>query len=367
MEGIIVVVSAPSKGPASQMQVYNCFANALTASAFCAAAGRAAVASGGRVAVLAVAETVQECREDAVSIPGDVSSLSWSPDGLLLAVSSMDGPVHVFLAALPAVCAVRDCSIACLTNLREVTITDFSTGAGSKLRCPVVVEPAFLALGTHHLAVGLDCKIACTRQGDLWYYSCEDRACVAEHRLHNGPAAFISPERSGVRTLCSTNDGHMIVHSALDNSCVAVPAFQGPLVAALWDALDRNVFLLSSGKMLHVFVLELTAINGPGIKHLGSQPASAELSPVLLVGGRLISQHTNGSLDSTILDTHKPLEAVDVGVRGDERLLMRVRAAIAIGRMQQARDTAAMLNKTAGWQALAAAAVHSMDIQLAIE
>ncbi len=41
------------------------------------------------MAVLAVAETVQECREDAVSIPGDVSSLSWSPDGLLLAVSSM--------------------------------------------------------------------------------------------------------------------------------------------------------------------------------------------------------------------------------------------------------------------------------------
>lgn len=62
-----------------------------------------------------------------------------------------------------------------------------------------------------------------------------------------------------------------------------------------------------------------------------------------------------------------PWQAVDVGVRGDERLLMRVRAAIAIGRMQQARDTAAMLNKTAGWQALAAAAVHSMDIQLAIE
>ncbi len=67
--------------------------------------------------------------------------------------------MHVFLAALPAVCAVRECSIACLTNLREVTITDFSTGAGSKLRCPVVVEPAFLALGTHHLAVGLDCKV----------------------------------------------------------------------------------------------------------------------------------------------------------------------------------------------------------------
>ena len=45
-----------------------------------------------------------------------------------------------------------------------------------------------------------------------------------------------------------------------------------------------------------------------GIKHLGSQPATAELHPVMLVGGRLISQHTNGSLESVILDTHKALE-----------------------------------------------------------
>lgn len=60
-------------------------------------------------------------------------------------------------------------------------------------------------------------------------------------------------------------------------------------------------------------------------------------------------------------------QANDVGVRGDERLQMRLRAAIAIGRMQQARDTAAMLNKSAGWQALAAAAVHTLDVSVASE
>lgn len=52
----------------------------------------AAAASRGKVAVLAVGESVQECRGDGVSIPGDVSLLSWSPDGLLLAVSSSVGP-----------------------------------------------------------------------------------------------------------------------------------------------------------------------------------------------------------------------------------------------------------------------------------
>ena len=59
--------------------------------------------------------------------------------------------------------------------------------------------------------------------------------------------------------------------------------------------------------------------------------------------------------------------AVDVGARGDERLQIQLRAAIAIGRMPQARDTAAMLNQSAGWQALAAAAVHTLDVSVASE
>ncbi len=56
-----------------------------------------------------------------------------------------------------------------------------------------------------------------------------------------------------------------------------------------------------------------------------------------------------------------------MGVRGNERLLMRLRAAVSIGRMQQALETATMLNTSAGWQVLAAAAVHCMDVRLATE
>ena len=60
-------------------------------------------------------------------------------------------------------------------------------------------------------------------------------------------------------------------------------------------------------------------------------------------------------------------QAADVGVRGNERLLMRLHAAISIGRMQQALETATMLNTPAGWEVLAAAAVHLMDVKLAAE
>lgn len=67
--------------------------------------------------------------------------------------------MHVFLAAVAAVCAVNHCSVACLTSLKEVTVSDFGPSGGSKLRCPVSVEPAHLALGTHHLAVGLGSEV----------------------------------------------------------------------------------------------------------------------------------------------------------------------------------------------------------------
>ena len=241
-----MLVSAAPKETPSQIQVYNCFANALTTSAYCLATGRAGNhlgfasfpytlhmscgktsthntmfvtmqpwQAGGRwqfwpwgSLCKSVVEMVSASQGMSLRCLGPLMGCCWLclprwgplpafrshmhaesylthsiailasrhhacvPRSLHVVSSpavtcqtsqsvhvQQDGPMHVFLAALPAVCAVRDCSIAALTNLREVTITDFSTGAGSKLRCPVMVEPAFLALGTHHLAVGLDCKV----------------------------------------------------------------------------------------------------------------------------------------------------------------------------------------------------------------
>ncbi|BDA43684.1 probable WD repeat-containing protein 19 [Coccomyxa sp. Obi] len=387
--GIVVLVSADSKETGGQLQVYSCFASALTALALCAAAGRAAVASGGKVAVLGVAASVQEVLQDGFTIPGDqiVDRLSYSADGQLLAVASLDGPVHIFLAALPALCAVRDCCLACLTNLREVTISDYSPGAESKLVCPVSIEPGFLALGNHHLAIGTDRQV--------WYYllplvaGSETKLLGA--RVYPGPvedlqlnashAAVLTGGRVTIHTLgaltAEANEAgsfelppphvHADVMSIALTGHFLIQLTGGPMVAVLWDAVDRNVFLLSDRASLHVYVVEPTTITGPGVKHLGSQPALPESVPVLLVGGRLVLQHTNGSCESIILETHKPLEAADVGVRGNERLLMRLRAAVSIGRMQQALETATMLNTSAGWQVLAAAAVHCMDVKLAAE
>ncbi len=66
------------------------------------------------------------------------------------------------------------------------------------------------------------------------------------------------------RTLCTDSNGQVKLHSALDETCVTVPVIGGPIVAVLWDAQDRNVFLLADRATLHVFVVEPTTIAGPG-------------------------------------------------------------------------------------------------------
>lgn len=66
-------------------------------------------------------------------------------------------------------------------------------------------------------------QIACTRQGDLWYYSSKDRACVAEHRFAAGPAAFISPQRSGVRRVMLTTGAAHWQASCMSNAELEAP------------------------------------------------------------------------------------------------------------------------------------------------
>lgn len=66
------------------------------------------------------------------------------------------------------------------------------------------------------------------------------------------------------RTICTDRNGQAKLHSALDETCTPIALTGGPIVAVLWDASDRNVFLLSDRASLHVFVVEPTIITGPG-------------------------------------------------------------------------------------------------------
>lgn len=113
-------------------------------------------------------------------------------------------------------------------------------------------------LSYHHN--GLVSGASCSQQEQLIgkHHVCQMQSLRRQQRCNLKRASV------KYRTICSMGNGQVILHSALDDSCMPVPVFEGPLLAALWDAVDRNVFLLSNGRLLHAYALELTTIKGPG-------------------------------------------------------------------------------------------------------
>ncbi|TSN95726.1 WD repeat-containing protein 19 [Bagarius yarrelli] len=95
-----------------------------------------------------------------------LDQICWTDDGQLLAVSSQQGRLHVYLTKLPILghsCGTR---IAYLTSLLEVTVANQVEGEAA-ITVAVEVEPNFIAVGPYHLAVGMNNR--------AWFYSLGDR------------------------------------------------------------------------------------------------------------------------------------------------------------------------------------------------
>ncbi|XP_025088691.1 WD repeat-containing protein 19-like isoform X2 [Pomacea canaliculata] len=111
--------------------------------------------------------------------------IQWSDDGQLLAVSTPQGALHVYLAQLPMLASVSQTRIAHLTSLLEVTVEDGVAGEGP-VTVAIEVEPAFLGVGPYHLAVGMNNR--------AWFYFLGSGSPerLKENREYLGTVQFIS-------------------------------------------------------------------------------------------------------------------------------------------------------------------------------
>ncbi|XP_063720528.1 WD repeat-containing protein 19-like isoform X2 [Symsagittifera roscoffensis] len=98
--------------------------------------------------------------------PTEVDKVAYTNDGQLVAVSTKAGSLHVFLAKLPSLGEAFGTRIAILSSLLEVTISN-SVLQEPDISISLELEPAFLALGPFHLAVGMN--------NCVWFYELLDR------------------------------------------------------------------------------------------------------------------------------------------------------------------------------------------------
>ena len=160
-EGYVVVISTHMNEVTEELFSGHFHVEGLQDIAYSAAAHR--VASAGTNTIKMVdASTWKQVKEDATVLDasqGDIVSLSWTSDGQILTVATSGGYVLTYLARLPDVSDSHENRVAFMSSLKEVRVVDTSLPAddpSAAVQIPVGVEPAFLALGPHHIAVGMN-------------------------------------------------------------------------------------------------------------------------------------------------------------------------------------------------------------------
>lgn len=99
-----------------------------------------------------------------LSDQASLKQIDWSSDGQLLAVTSSQGSISVFVTKLQSIFAVTPPRIAILSSLAEVSIHHFSPEKikTNPMTVPLEIEPTFLAIGPYHLACGMNNRV--------WFY-----------------------------------------------------------------------------------------------------------------------------------------------------------------------------------------------------
>ena len=74
----------------------------------------------------------------------------------------------------------------------------------------------------------------------------------------------------------------------------------------LWDDVDQNVFAILQDQELHVYVYASVSVDGPRVHYNGvTRVRPVEAVPVSITRGRLLYKLKDGSLDTSMLHTHK--------------------------------------------------------------
>lgn len=159
-EGWLVVVSTHVREMGQELYSGRFHREALEDIAYNLSAQRAATAGGNDIRLLDMVGW-KEAKGESASVPpahGPIDSLSWTADGQIITAATRSGHVYSFLARMPTIVDSWGSRVAYMSSLREVTVVDAADDT-PPVQFPVNVEPAFVALGAAHAAVGMNNRV----------------------------------------------------------------------------------------------------------------------------------------------------------------------------------------------------------------
>lgn len=170
-DGYLVVISTHIKEIGEELFCGKYFRDSLDDIA-CSTVAQRAASAGGNMIKMVEMSTWKELKNEFAMVDaahGPIDSIQWTSDGQILTAATRSGHVYAFLARVPVLVDSWGSKVACLSSLKEVTVTTVdnspvdSTGASgndsASVSIEVPVEPMLLAVGSNHVGSAVNNKV----------------------------------------------------------------------------------------------------------------------------------------------------------------------------------------------------------------
>ncbi|KFV80463.1 WD repeat-containing protein 19, partial [Struthio camelus australis] len=204
-----------------------------------------------------------------------------------------------------------------------------------------------------------------TDTGVIHYFYIEDWQYVNEYR-HPVSVRKIFPDPNGTKLAFIDDKSDGFVYCPVNDRLYEIPNFSPTIKGVLWEnwPMDKGVFAAYDDDKVYTYVFHKDAIQGSKIILAGGTEVPFSHKPLLLYNGELTCQTQSGKTNNIYLSTHSFLG--NLKDFGPNELTQMLTQSLMLKRFSEAWEVCKLLNDQSGWNELARACLHHMEVDFAI-
>lgn len=163
-QGNVVAISTHPKEVGQELWQIRNHRDSLSAIAVSKALEQIASCGDDKIKIHAISNLQETVSILTVPDQSGVKAMDWSVDGQLIAASTTQGSIYVFVTKMSVLSTVSFPRIAILSSLAEVSIYNYSLDKIKTPHCvmPLEIEPSVISIGPFHFA--------CAMNNHAWFY-----------------------------------------------------------------------------------------------------------------------------------------------------------------------------------------------------
>nr|CAB3267687.1 WD repeat-containing protein 19-like [Phallusia mammillata] len=205
-----------------------------------------------------------------------------------------------------------------------------------------------------------------TDTGSLYFFYIEDWSQVNVFR-HSVGIRSIYPDSCGGHVAFVDEKGDGFIYNPVNDSTFEIPSIPSNSRGLLWEhnVYDKGVFVAFDDANINTYIFNRESTQGSHVALIGTTHLPLNQKPLLLYNGSLTLQIASGKTTSMLLDTHSFISVPD---GRDEMQVDRkkLEQAIALRRWREAWVICEALSAESNWYRLGAAALHALEVDLAV-